>query len=113
MKYKTALFSMLLSATLNTYTMEEPHQRKPQVASMEIEQTENKEPVYIHEGKATSVDRVIGCCIVLSIPGIVFSIYAYDKLKTIMNSHPVLIDVKGYFNGRASVQEQGFYYRTL
>jgi UDP-N-acetyl-D-mannosaminuronate dehydrogenase len=36
-----------------------------------------------------------------------------DKLKTIMNSHPVLIDVKGYFNGRASVQEQGFYYRTL
>ncbi|KPJ66696.1 MAG: UDP-N-acetyl-D-galactosamine dehydrogenase [Coxiella sp. DG_40] len=36
-----------------------------------------------------------------------------DKLKTIMNSKPVLIDVKGYFNGRRSMEEHGFYYRTL
>jgi UDPglucose 6-dehydrogenase/UDP-N-acetyl-D-galactosamine dehydrogenase len=36
-----------------------------------------------------------------------------DKLKSIMNSKPVLIDVKGYFNGRGSMVEQGFYYRTL
>ena len=36
-----------------------------------------------------------------------------DKLKTIMNSNPVLIDVKGYFNGSGSMEEQGIYYRTL
>jgi len=35
------------------------------------------------------------------------------RLKTIMNSKPVLIDVKGHFNGRASMEEHGFYYRTL
>ena len=36
-----------------------------------------------------------------------------DKLKTIMNSKPVLIDIKGYFNGNRSMEEKGFYYRTL
>jgi hypothetical protein len=36
-----------------------------------------------------------------------------DKLKTIMNNKPVLIDVRGYFNGNESIEEKGFYYRTL
>ncbi len=36
-----------------------------------------------------------------------------DKLKTIMNSNPVLIDVKGHFNGCESMEDRGIYYRTL
>lgn len=35
-----------------------------------------------------------------------------EKLETIMNTSPVLIDVAGYFDGSKAL-EKGFYYRTL
>ena len=39
-------------------------------------------------------------------------VISLEKLETIMNSKPVLIDVPGCFDGRKA-QEKGFYYRTL
>jgi len=35
-----------------------------------------------------------------------------DKLETIMTASPILIDVRGFFDGREA-REKGFYYRTL
>jgi UDPglucose 6-dehydrogenase/UDP-N-acetyl-D-galactosamine dehydrogenase len=35
-----------------------------------------------------------------------------DRLEKITGSRPVLIDIRGYFNGNAATR-RGFYYRTL
>ena len=54
--------------------------------------------------------------IILAVPHDVFKEagreISLDKLAAIMNSKPVLIDVKRYFDGSKAV-EKGFYYRTL
>jgi len=87
MKQSIVLFYMLLLTTMFTHAMEEqqPRHRKPDAVTMEITHIDDKEPVYIHEGIATPTDRAIGCCIVMSIPCLMLSLCAYDKLKTIMN----------------------------
>ena len=82
MKYTTALFSFLMLTALYTHSMQEPHQRKPHPLVMEaMEQLPKPEALVEHEGKATSIDRTIGCCMVLSIPCLVESILIYDKIR--------------------------------
>lgn len=50
--------------------------------------------------------------IILAVVHTVFKHANLDKLAAIMNSQPVLIDVRGHFDGKVA-QEKGFYYRTL
>jgi len=65
---------------------EEPHQRKPQPQLMEaMEQLPNPNIMIEHEGTATSLDRTIGCCMVLSIPCLMISLCVYDKIKHMLN----------------------------
>ena len=66
--------------------MQEPHQRNPNPRAMEaMEQLQNPEALVEHEGKATSIDRTIGCCMVLSIPCFMISVIIYDKIKHMLN----------------------------
>lgn len=50
--------------------------------------------------------------IILAVAHDVFKKVSLDRLATVMNSRPVLIDVCGYFDGPEAVAK-GFYYRTL
>ncbi len=50
--------------------------------------------------------------IILTVVHEVFKGITLARLATIMNSHPVLIDVRGHFNSQEA-KENGFYYRTL
>jgi len=51
-------------------------------------------------------------CLVLTVIHNVFRNLTLEKLKDIMNSKPILIDVRGLFNKKEAM-ERGFYYRTL
>ena len=50
--------------------------------------------------------------IILTVAHEVFEKVTLGKLAAIMNSYPVLIDVRGYYDGKKAVAN-GFYYRTL
>jgi len=87
MKNTTTLLSILLLMSLNTHTMQkEPHQRKPQPVNMEtIEQLQNINTLVEYENTASSIDRTIGCCIVLSVPCLILSVWTWQKIKPMMN----------------------------
>ena len=51
-------------------------------------------------------------CLVLTVIHNVFRNLTLEKLKDIMNSKPILIDVRGLFDKKEAM-ERGFYYRTL
>ncbi len=58
-------------------------------------------------GQAKNID-----CLLLTVIHDVFKKLTLEKLKDVMNSNPILIDVRGLFSEN-EVVERGFYYRTL
>lgn len=57
--------------------------------------------------KAKNIDAVI-----LAVGHKAFSEITLDKLQEKMNSHPILIDVRGFYKEKQA-KKKGFYYRTL
>ena len=51
-------------------------------------------------------------CIILAVAHDAFKDITLDELKNIMNDSPILIDVRGLFDGQ-EVEEKGIHYRTL
>ena len=51
-------------------------------------------------------------CLVLAVIHDDFSGITLEKLKNIMNSNPVLIDVRAFYN-REQAERRGFHYKTL
>lgn len=51
-------------------------------------------------------------CTIVTVAHDVFKGMTLDKLKDLMNDNPILIDVRGMFDGREA-KEKGFYYKTL
>jgi len=51
-------------------------------------------------------------CVIVTVAHSAFRDITVDKLKGIMSDRPVLIDVRGCFDGQ-DMTEKGFYYRTL
>jgi UDP-N-acetyl-D-galactosamine dehydrogenase len=62
----------------------------------------------------SSLENISGIdCVILAVAhGAFKEIITLDKLKDIMNANPILIDVRGFFDGREA-QERGFIYRNL
>jgi UDP-N-acetyl-D-galactosamine dehydrogenase len=62
----------------------------------------------------SSLENISGIdCVILAVAHDAFKeIITLDKLKDIMNANPILIDVRGFFDGREA-QERGFIYRNL
>ncbi len=58
-------------------------------------------------GQAKNID-----CLLLAIIHDAFKNLTLEKLRDIMNSNPILIDVRGFFNEKEAA-EKGFCYRTL
>jgi len=50
--------------------------------------------------------------VILAVAHDAFQEITLDKLKTIMNARPILIDVREMFDARQA-KERGFYYQTL
>jgi UDPglucose 6-dehydrogenase/UDP-N-acetyl-D-galactosamine dehydrogenase len=51
-------------------------------------------------------------CVILAVVHDIFREINLDKLKGIMNTNPILIDIRGFFEP-AKAKEKGFYYKSL
>lgn len=51
-------------------------------------------------------------CVIITVAHEAFRDITLDKLKSIMNDNPVLIDIRGFFDKKEAA-EKGIYYRTL
>jgi len=63
--------------------------------------------------KITSLDEAPRLdAIILAVAHQAFREISLEKLKAITNSHPILIDVRRFFNKKEAA-EKGFYYQSL
>jgi len=61
---------------------------------------------------STDLESVDADCLILAVVHNDFRKVTLDKLKAVMNSSPILIDVKGMFS-KEEAERKGFYYKTL